>query len=540
MDYVQLKAEYKRLYSERTNIERTWQNISTLIMPYRGQFFTRDTGEASVDWRIGQQVFDATAIVAAQTLAASLHSSLTSQSIRWFDLKWGRDELDGDTECRAWLEEAATKMYDELQSSNFDLEVSETYLDLVGFGTSVIFEEVLDEGKGTINFQSIPIEQAYFVQGHDGRAIRVYRKLMWTVNQMYDKFGEKMPEALVKQAKEGTSGAKYEVIYCIYKRDDKAGNEGKTALAASERPFGYAYIFAETCELLGEEGGYYEMPAFVPRWRRTNESQWGNGPAMVALPDTITLNKLVEMVLKSAEKVIDPATLTTERGLLSDLDLGPGGLTVLREITDLVPYESRAKFDVSQLRIGELQAAINRVFYVDQLQLKDSPAMTATEVQVRYELMQRLLGPTLGRMKTDFLDPLLERTFKIKFRSGELGELPSKVTQEDVMHIEYTSPFARAQKMDVARSVMEWLAYLGTYAEIYPELRDLPNVDSIGRGLALLTSVPAKFINDEKTVSKKRKDREDQQTQMANAQAAKDASAADLNTAKADQTRSQI
>lgn len=540
MDNQRLIAEYKRLKSERSNVEATWDIIAQLIMPYRGHFFTDARSESTIDWRIGQQVFDATAIIGAQTLAASLHSSLTSQSIRWFDLKWGNKDLDSDNECRQWLENAATKMYDELQASNFDLEISETYLDIVGYGTSVIFEEVTDEKKGSINFQSIPIEQAYFVQGHDGRAIRVYRKLMWTVDQIHDKFGDSLPVSMAKQIKEKkTTESKYEVVYCIFKREDKAENDGKTVLADSERPFGYKYILAED-GFLFKEGGYYEMPAFVPRWRRTNDSQWGNGPAMIALPDTVTINKLVEMVLKAAEKVIDPATLTTERGLLSDLDLGPGGLTVLREIGELVPYESRAKFDVSQLRISELQSAINRVFYVDQLQLKDSPAMTATEVQVRYELMQRLLGPTLGRMKTDFLDPLLERTFKIKFRSGELGELPSKVTQEDVMHIEYTSPFARAQKMDTARSVMEWLAYLGTYAEIYPELRDLPNIDKIGRGLAALTSVPAEFINDERSVKSKRKEREEQQQQMANAAAAKDASTADLNTAKADSVRNQL
>ena len=149
----------------------------------------------------------------------------------------------------------------------------------------------------------------------------------------------------------------------------------------------------------------------------------GNSPAMIALPDIMTLNQLVELIIRSSEKVVDPATLVTERGLISDLDLTPGGMTVVRDIEGSVkPYESRARFDVSELQREKLKDSVNRAFYVDQLQLKDSPAMTATEVQVRYELMQRLLGPTLGRLMSDFLDPLLSRTFSIMYRNGALPE----------------------------------------------------------------------------------------------------------------------
>ena len=50
--------------------------------------------------------------------------------------------------------------------------------------------------------------------------------------------------------------------------------------------------------------------------------------------------------------------------------------------------------------------------------------MTATEVQVRYELMQRLLGPTLGRFQSEFLNPLIERVFGIMFRANAFLPAP--------------------------------------------------------------------------------------------------------------------
>jgi hypothetical protein len=229
---------------------------------------------------------------------------------------------------------------------------------------------------------------------------------------------------------------------------------------------------------------------------------------MVILSDILTLNELVETTLEALGKVVDPATITTQRGLMSNLDLGRGGLTVVRDINDIKPYESGARFDVADLKIQRLQTAINQAFYVDQLELKDSPAMTATEVNVRYELMQRLMGPTLGRMQDDFLDPLIERTFRILYRKGSLPEMPAIVAEQaSELDIEYTGPLPRSQKMETARSVQEWVGGLAQMSEAFPEVLDIPNVDEMARGLGHMSGVPAKFIHDVKTVQKRRQQR---------------------------------
>lgn len=534
MDTKIMRAELQAQMTNRSNIEQTWEYIQRFIMPYRGNFFQEVNQESSVNWRTGRNIYDSTAVVACQTLAASLHASLTSMAVRWFDLRWGRKELNDDETAHRWMENAAGIVYEAIQNSNFDLEASETYLDIVGFGSSIIFEEVTDEGEGDVNFMSVPVQQGYPIVGHDGQCERFYRVFNWTPSEIYSKFGDDTPSKYREMHESGKNDERHKIVFAIWKRKDKKSNEGRAPLAGKERYIGYKYFEFESCDQIGEEQGYYEMPVFIPRWRRTNDSQWGNGPAMVALPDVMTLNALVEMVLQAAEKVIDPANLVRERDLISDLDLSAGGMTVVRDIEGVKPYESRARFDVSQLRIGELQSSINRVFYVDQLELKDSPAMTATEVQVRYELMQRLLGPTLGRMKTDFLDPLIQRTFNAKYRAGKLGELPPGATIDDIYAVEYTGPFARAQKIDTARSAMEWLAYLAQVAELYPEALDIPDIDNISRGLAKLTSVPIEFIKNETKVKTERKKRQEQQQAQQQAMMAEQQSKAELNMAKAE------
>lgn len=515
MDGKDIVKRFDSLVQNRKTVEDVWEVINQLVVPFRGDFFRDITSEHAVTWRDNREIFDSTAVDAAGTLAASIHGSLTSPAIRWFELAFRSDELNSNKEAREWLENAAHQCFMALQDSNFNLEANETYIDLVSYGTSMIIEEV-EEKNGKFQkliFQSVPVEEMWFEQDHHGQANRSYRRYMWTIDQIATKFGvEALPESM--RDKVGNPEAMNErmaVIMCIYPREDKADANITQKLAPTERPWGMKHVLHKEAFELGDEGGYYENPAFVPRWRKTSKSMWGHGPAMIALPDILTINSLVELILKATEKVVDPPTKVTERGLLSDLDLEPAGLTVVRDMDSMQPHESGARFDVSQLQREQLKQSIRSIFYVDQLELKESPAMTATEVQTRYELMQRLLGPTLGRLQSDYLDPLVQRTFNILYRAGQFGELPASVTEEGngELDIIYTGPLVRAQRADIAQGVSRWVASLAELGEVAPDVLDIPDWDAIGKELGSLEGVPAKLMRSDKDIRKRREDREE-------------------------------
>jgi len=520
MDASDITKRYDVLVSQRKTVEDVWDIINKLVVPFRGDFFRDVSSEHAVTWRDNREIFDSTAVDAAGTLAASIRGSLTSPAIRWFELAFRDAGLNDEKDARAWLENAAHMCFTALQDSNFNLEANETYIDLVSYGTSMIIEEV-EEKNGVfqrLNFQSVPVEETWFEQDHTGQANRSYRRYMWTVDQIVTKFGvESLPDSMKDMAGNPQSmDKKHKVILCIYPRDDKLDADVSKVLAPKERPWGMKYVLHKDSFELGDEGGYYENPAFIPRWRKTSKSMWGHGPAMIALPDILTINQLVELILKATEKVVDPPTKVTERGLLSDLDLEPAGMTVVRTMDSMEPYESGARFDVSQLQREQLKQSIRSIFYVDQLELKESPAMTATEVQTRYELMQRLLGPTLGRLQSDYLDPLVQRTFNILYRAGQFGELPASVTEDGngELDIIYTGPLVRAQRADIAQGVSRWVASLAELGEVAPEVLDIPDWDAIGKELGSLEGVPAKLMNSNTEIKKKRKDREKAQAAM--------------------------
>jgi len=518
MNPQEIIRRFEAVKSQRSIVEDTWDWIERYISPYRGRFFKDERSENSIEWR-RPWVYDATAIMAAQNLASSMHSRLTSQSTQWFGLRFREPALNEDTEALAWLEACAKEIFHALQESNFSLEISETYQDLVCFGTSVIFEEEIEiEGNKQINFKSIPIKQAYFEEDEKKQLLRFYRHIQWTAGEIVAKFGDEVPDCIKESINDAESvDKKYDVIFCIFPRDNKNldASDAKV-LSPEKRPFGFKYVLQNSGDMLGKEGGYYEMPAFVPRWRTTSSSMWGNSPAMIALGDTMTLNRTIEMNLKQVEKALDPPTLTTSRGLISDLDLEAGGLTVVRDINELSTFESKARFDVTYQEMERLRQNIESYFYIPQLLLppmEGTPA-TATEIATRMQQLEGVISPTLGRLQKDLLDPIITRTFRILWRANLLPEVPQSVQDRGSnADIEYTSPMARTQDSSQVQAIERFLATVAGFAEIYPEARKLIETTDLFTELAILMGVSPKLLKPKGEVNREIK--KDQQAMQA-------------------------
>lgn len=75
--------------------------------------------------------------------------------------------------------------------------------------------------------------------------------------------------------------------------------------------------------------------------------------------------------------------------------------------------------------------------------------MTATEVQARRDLMDRVLGSPVGRLQTDALVPVVMITLGHLHRAGKLPEAPASVKAKKAeAKVKFRGPIARAQLMD--------------------------------------------------------------------------------------------
>ena len=258
-----------------------------------------------------------------------------------------------------------------------------------------------------------------------------------------------------------------------------------------------------------EEGGYYENPWMVPRWSKISGDVYGFSPAMMARADIRTLNAAKLFEMRAWEKSIDPPTLANYNGIIGDLRLDPGGLTYVRDINGIRPFENGAQWQVSQIKSNELITNIRRAFFNDQLQLHEGPNMTATEVRARMELMQQILGPVVGRLQSELLNPLVQRLFMIMFRNGQLMDPPMELIEGgNKLDVEYVSPLARAQRMEEVFAVERWFNQLMQMAQADPTVMDIMDFKTVGRTLAKRLGVPADAMKSEEEMERMQMERE--------------------------------
>ena len=527
LDTQFFRRRLQALRSDRTAIEEVWDQIERFISPLGGASRPNPgSTEGSVQWQ-RQEVWDITAIDGASKLAASIHGSVTSPAIRWFRLTFRDKALADDQEASTWLDKVGDIAFDALQDSDFNTEVASAYIDLVTACTMVNVVEA--KGKGEewegLDFTAVPIREAFFEEDAHNEVERFYRCLEWTAVQIVDKFDDDdlpLPEHIRNKALLPQGAVdRMKVVFVVYEREEMDKVEDKFPVLPEKRPVGYCYFLEETGEQLGDEGGYYEMPVFVTPWERTAGSRWGHGPGIIALPTVKYLNAMMELTKSALALQVDPPLGTTERGILSDLHREPGGVTVLRSKEDIFPLNgtAQARPEAGLKDIADLRMQVRQLFHTDELQLKDSPAMTATEVQVRYELMNRVMGSTLARIQSSFLSKMIQCVVGILYRAKQLPKMPAQVAKSGgATTIEYQGPLSRAQRTDEVAAIERLAAYVAGLAKLFPEVSDIFDPNQAVRNIAKRLGVPSDTLTSDAELTKKKKAREAAQKAMVAAE----------------------
>ena len=503
-DYI--KKRLAQLESHRGTWEEHWQDILDYVMPRKAEVVSkREKGEKRTE-----VLFDSTAITANNLLAASLHGTLTSPSLQWFHLKLRNAELNQNRDVQLFLENSAKRMYDLFNESNFNTEVHELYLDLCSIGTGALFVEESKKGfeEGGIHFNTLHIKEFYIKENNDGRIDTVYRKYNLTARQALQEFGEdNVGEKVIEAAKEKPD-KEFTFIHAVEPTEDYKRAMGK---ADNKLPFHSCHVCIED-KMTVRVGGYNEFPYLVPRWSKATGEIYGRSPSYNALPDIKTLNKAVEIGLKAWAKAIDPPLLVTDDGVIGRVRTTPAGITVVRNEGSVRSLPIGTNWQITDMKENQLRTAIRQAYFSDQLQLQQGPQMTATEVQVRYELMQRLLGPTLGRFQSEFLNPLIERVFGIMLRANALI-VPPEIIQGQTVDVEYVGPLARSQRMEESLAIDRLYALAMQVGQIDPTIMDNINHDLAIRTRANLLGVPKTVLRGIEEVAEMREMRAQQQQQ---------------------------
>ena len=125
----------------------------------------------------------------------------------------------------------------------------------------------------------------------------------------------------------------------------------------------------------------------------------------------------------------------------------------------------------------------------------------------------RLLGPVLGRLQAELLQPLISRCFSILSRQKKFAPPPESLQGGDI-DIEYVSPLAKAQRSGDVQAVMQMFEFLAPLMELDQTVVDYLDMDGLARHVIKVTGTPAVVTRGEAEVAELRQQRQQQQAQQ--------------------------
>ena len=500
---AELKTNLSRLMEQRSTWESHWQEIADLMLPRKAEI----TKERARGDKRSTQIFDATGIHSLELLAASLHGMLTSSANRWFSLRYKEAVLNENDEAREWLEDSIDKMYLAFARSNFQQEIFENYHDLIAFGTSCLMVE--EDEDDIIRFSARHIKEIYVEENKKGLIDNVYRKFKLTVDQAIQKFGAENLSKEINNTYKSNPYDEVEICHIVRPRSIYDGSKQDK----KNMKFQSIYFEHGTDHVISV-GGFNENPYVVSRYLKSSTEIYGRSPSMNALPDVKVLNKMVEHGLKASAKMIDPPLLVPDDSMLAPVRMTPGSLNY---------YRSGSRDRIEPLNIGQnttvtlnaenaRREAIARMFHVDQLQIQSNRTMTATEVLQRNEEKMRILGPVMGRIQSELLEPMINRVFSIMLRNRLFREAPEILANQEI-DIEYVSPMALAQKGQELQNIMRGLEIFGSISQMAP-VQDYLDENGLVKQIVQTLGLPARMIKSDKQVEAIRMERQQAQQQQ--------------------------
>ncbi len=458
MEYADLRRHCERrlgaLDRERASWFAHWRELSTYILPRRGNFL----GAAHRSDRGGKRngrLLDATAMLAARTLASGLMAGLTSPARPWFRLGLGSPALSAVPEVRAWLDDVQGRMFRVFARSNLYNALAVAYEELAVFGTAAL---VVTEDEHEI-VRAYPLTAGeYWLAASDRLKVNtLYRALAMTTFQLVERFGRDAVSTQVRERYDrGEWDREVEVVHAIEPneevRDADAG-DGFGGFGRSNRHMPFRSVWYEKTgagDSVLSVSGYEEFPALCPRWHLSGNDVYGRSPGMDALPDAKGLQRMQARFAETLDKMVNPPMVASPvlRGVSASST--PAAITYVADAEGVgfkPAYQINPPLADFSAAIRERQQAVRAAFHADLFlmatQLEE--VRTATEVAERRAEKLVMLGPVLERLHDDLLEPLIGRVFQIMARNGHIPPPPYAELDGLRLQPEYVSPMAALQ-----------------------------------------------------------------------------------------------
>jgi hypothetical protein len=498
----QVITRWNELDSERQTTMTYWQELTDFLLPRKNTVtVTRHPGE-----KRESTLTDMTGGRALDTLAGALQGMLTSVNTDWFEFTSGDPEIDSLSEVREWYQKTTKTILNILNNSNFQQSIHEFYIDLACVGTGIIAIE--DDPVNIVSFSTKTVADIAICENNKGMIDEVYYEFKMSAQNLAKEYGlDNLPDAVQKMFKE-KPGHKYEVIQAIYPDDN--GDGGTPG-------FNFPFI----SQVVVKEGkkevsfkGFNENPMVVARWAKGTGEVYGRSPGMNALADVKMLNLMQETMIRGAQKTIDPPLQVPDDGFTRQVVTRPGGITYTRPGPEnqIRPIFNDARIDFGFQMVDSIRTAVKEAFFVNILTLADKN-MSATETIQRTREQLRLMGPMLGRIQGEGLNPTISRVYNMAERRDMITQAPEALRGRK-LSVRFISTIAKAQKADDLDSINQALQLAIPVIQMDPASGDRIDGDKTIKAFVDLSGADQSILRSDEETKKIREARAKQEQEL--------------------------
>lgn len=543
-----------QLENERSSFLPSWRDCNDFIAPTRARFQVTDRNRGD---RRNRNIIDSTATLALRTMVSGMMSGITSPARPWFRLSTGDDGLNEFEPVKKWLYDVTQRMVTVFIRSNLYQVLPMLYKDMGTFGTAAMSLE--EDFKKTIRCYSFPVG-SYCIATNDQLTVDVFqREFSMTVRQIIQRFGMNGGKQVnwknislhVRNLWERGEGETW-IDVCQTIRPNM--DYDPRGMMSNQKMFSSQYYekgtagnsnylggSADSDDILLSDKGYDLFPVLAPRWGLTGEDVYATDwPALDALGDTKQLQTGEKRSLAAVDKMVNPAMVAPTALKNQPVTLLPGGVTYVDSREGMQGFRPahEVNFDISKLEAKQEQVRqrIKRSFFEDiflTITELDRRDITATEIVERREEKFLVLGPVLQQLNQDVLDPLIDNTFAIMARQGQLPPPPQEL-QGMPLKVEYISIMAQAMKLVGVTNLERFMNFGVQLATVKPDAMDKINTDQALDVYGEMTGVAPGVVRSDEDVDAIRQQRQQAIEAQNRAMVAKDASTAAKNLSQAD------
>lgn len=532
-DYEPRHAEVKKI---RAIEEPRWRDISRLMQS--DEDMSASAANNKYGKPDGDDPFDSTPLYAIEDYVGGIFTKAVNPAERWFS--WGvpdDPDLENWKPAKDYLWRYTSLIFSSLDPTidNFYLNAPAWFADKGMFGTGFVWQEEM-VGEGRIVTPNLPLSQCFKDVDANGDLDTFNREFRLTGRQARQKWLNNT--ALSRNVRDDEDII---FVHAIGRNPDyKPGNP-----FARFMRYKSCYVSPDKKDFI-VESGYDDMPVHQIEWSMRSGRVWARGPGHNALPDMRGNDEVARSIMVGLQFDAEPMWWAQDEDVLSLADIVPGNVLYGESAGQGKPpaqiLERSKQMQLPLQLQQDLRNQIRRAFRFSLSQvLAARPQMTAEEVQAYNADELKSLAPNLTRIQRG-LGGFIRRRAQLLDRMGvvmrTIGPPPPELLRAKVA-VTFVSPFAKAQKADVANGAMGWVGAKVKLFEATQEPAWLDDIDVDGVSALLhdaQSGVPSIKL-DQRIVDQKRAART--QAQAAQMQLAQQEQAASIyaDVSHADQAK---